>query len=238
MPRSRPAACAAARAEHPEALVAAHPECPQECWRWRISSARHRRIIDWCTSQRADEFIVMTESGVSHSLQQAGPGKEFYFVANENCNCSECPYMRKNTLEKLLACLETLEPRVELSARNDGTRAAADRANAGSKIAKPFVPSLIQLAASYSRHPGRSGIRPAGGYVRPNSRNLRISVTDRCNIRCFYCMPETGGEFAPVARLLEFRSDRSVRPRCRSTGVNEMRLTGGEPLLRPFAARS
>jgi quinolinate synthase len=71
-------------------------------------------IIDWCTTQSADEFIVMTESGVSHSLQKLAPGKKFYFVANENCNCSECPYMRKNTLQKLLTCLERLEPRVEL----------------------------------------------------------------------------------------------------------------------------
>jgi len=36
-------------------------------------------------------------------------------VANENCNCSECPYMKLNSLEKLLACLENLEPRIELS---------------------------------------------------------------------------------------------------------------------------
>ena len=43
------------------------------------------------------------------------PGKRFYYVANENCNCSECPYMRLNTLEKLRDCLLTLEPRVELS---------------------------------------------------------------------------------------------------------------------------
>ncbi|HSM77740.1 MAG TPA: quinolinate synthase NadA, partial [Bryobacteraceae bacterium] len=43
------------------------------------------------------------------------PQKRFYFVANENCNCSECPYMRRNTLEKLRDCLEKLEPRVELS---------------------------------------------------------------------------------------------------------------------------
>ena len=44
------------------------------------------------------------------------PQKQFYFVANENCNCSECPYMKLNTLEKLRDCLRNLEPRVELSA--------------------------------------------------------------------------------------------------------------------------
>jgi quinolinate synthase len=42
------------------------------------------------------------------------PHKQFYFVANENCNCSECPYMKLNTLEKLRDCLVDLEPRVEI----------------------------------------------------------------------------------------------------------------------------
>src|SRR5690349_11607212 len=104
----------AARSEHPEALVAAHPECPSDVLRMADFIGSTSAIIDWCTSQSAREFIVMTESGVSHSLRKLAPEKQFYFVANENCNCSECPYMRKNTLAKLLACLERLEPRVEL----------------------------------------------------------------------------------------------------------------------------
>ena len=58
----------------------------------------------------------MTESGIQHSLAKLSPRKQFYFVANENCNCSECPYMKLNTLDKLRDCLRDLEPRVELSA--------------------------------------------------------------------------------------------------------------------------
>ena len=57
----------------------------------------------------------MTESGVLRSLQKLAPQKQFYFIPNENCNCSECPYMKRNTLEKLRDCLLHLEPRVELS---------------------------------------------------------------------------------------------------------------------------
>ncbi|MFZ0595218.1 MAG: quinolinate synthase NadA [Bryobacteraceae bacterium] len=105
----------AARSEHPHALVAAHPECPEDVLRMADFIGSTTAIINWCTSQSAEEFIVMTESGVSHSLHKLAPHKKFYFVANENCNCSECPYMRKNTLEKLLACLENLEPRIELA---------------------------------------------------------------------------------------------------------------------------
>ncbi len=73
-------------------------------------------IIDYCVRSEAREFIVMTESGVNHSLHRLAPGKAFYFVANESCNCSECPYMKMNTLEKLRDCLRDLSPRVELPA--------------------------------------------------------------------------------------------------------------------------
>ena len=106
----------AARAEHPEALVAAHPECPEPVLRMADFIGSTSAIISWCAAQAADEFIVMTESGVRYSLEKQSPGKKFYFVANENCNCSECPYMRMNTLEKLQACLQDLEPRIELPA--------------------------------------------------------------------------------------------------------------------------
>jgi GTP 3',8-cyclase len=63
--------------------------------------------------------------------------------------------------------------------------------------------------------------------------DLRISVTDRCNIRCFYCMPETGAEFGPISSLLTFAQiERLVRVAI-PLGIRKIRLTGGEPLLRP-----
>jgi quinolinate synthase len=106
---------AAARSEHPNALVAAHPECPSDVLRMADFIGSTSAIIDWCTTQSAEEYIVMTESGVRYSLEKFSPNKKFFFVANENCNCSECPYMKMNTLEKLRDCMETLEPRIELS---------------------------------------------------------------------------------------------------------------------------
>ncbi len=106
-----------ARAEHPEALVAAHPECPQDVLLMADFIGSTSAIIDWCTRvSPASEFIIMTESGVMHSLQKRAPHKRYYFVPNEQCNCSECPYMRRNTLEKLREALRNLEPRVELPA--------------------------------------------------------------------------------------------------------------------------
>src|SRR5579872_2875095 len=104
-----------ARGEHPNALVAAHPECPQDVLTMADFIGSTSAIIDWCTSSEAQEFIVMTESGVAHSLKKLAPHKQFHFIPNENCNCSECPYMKRNTLEKLRDCLRNLQPRVELS---------------------------------------------------------------------------------------------------------------------------
>jgi cyclic pyranopterin phosphate synthase len=62
--------------------------------------------------------------------------------------------------------------------------------------------------------------------------NLRISVTDRCNIRCFYCMPETGVQFTERSEILSFEEiERFVRVAVR-LGIRKLRITGGEPLVR------
>ena len=104
-----------ARAQHPLAQVVAHPECPESVLAMADFVGSTSAIIEWCAASDAQEFIVMTESGVNHSLTRVAPGKRFYYVANENCNCSECPYMNLNTLDKLRDCLETVQPRVEIS---------------------------------------------------------------------------------------------------------------------------
>lgn len=106
----------ALRLQHPTALVAAHPECPAEVLAMSDYIGSTSAIIEHCVKSDAAEWIVVTESGVRHSLEKGAPDKKFYFVPNENCNCSECPYMRMNTLEKVKHCLETLTPRVELPA--------------------------------------------------------------------------------------------------------------------------
>jgi quinolinate synthase len=103
-----------AKAEFPEALVVAHPECTEAVLRHADFIGSTSAIIEYCETSPAREFIVMTESGVNFSLERVAPRKKFHYVRNENCNCSECPYMRLNTLEKLRDALLDLEPRVEL----------------------------------------------------------------------------------------------------------------------------
>ena len=105
-----------AKQEHPRAKVVAHPECPEAVLAMADFVGSTSALVDWCAASDASEFIVMTESGIQFSLERRAPGKRFYYVANENCNCSECPYMKLNTLEKLRDCLLRLEPHVELSA--------------------------------------------------------------------------------------------------------------------------
>src|SRR6195256_2832515 len=62
--------------------------------------------------------------------------------------------------------------------------------------------------------------------------NLRISVTDRCNIRCFYCMPEHEVRFVERREILDFEEiERFVRIAV-GLGIRKLRVTGGEPLLR------
>ncbi len=62
--------------------------------------------------------------------------------------------------------------------------------------------------------------------------NLRISVTDRCNIRCFYCMPEHNVQFKPRSEILTFEEIVRFTKITAGLGVNKIRLTGGEPLVR------
>src|SRR5881392_1671584 len=64
---------------------------------------------------------------------------------------------------------------------------------------------------------------------------LRISLTDNCNLRCFYCMPEEDYEFTPSAQLMQVHEIEALAKTFVALGVNKIRLTGGEPLVRKDA---
>lgn len=66
---------------------------------------------------------------------------------------------------------------------------------------------------------------------------LRISLTDNCNLRCFYCMPEEDYEFTPNAQLMQVNEIEALAKIFVEEGVNKIRLTGGEPLVRKDAAQ-
>src|SRR5688500_8609036 len=62
---------------------------------------------------------------------------------------------------------------------------------------------------------------------------LRVSVTDRCNFRCMYCMPETGMQWLPKAEILTYEEIAAIVSQLAPLGLSRVRITGGEPTIRP-----
>jgi cyclic pyranopterin phosphate synthase len=80
----------------------------------------------------------------------------------------------------------------------------------------------------------QSGIQPTE-FIDKNQRiinYLRLSVTDRCNLRCVYCMPEQGVPFIPHNEILTYEEMQRLIQLCITRGIKKIRLTGGEPLVR------
>ena len=65
---------------------------------------------------------------------------------------------------------------------------------------------------------------------------LRISLTDRCNLRCTYCMPEEGVGLSPKSHIMSFDEIYTIAKTFVDNGVTKIRLTGGEPLIRKDVA--
>src|SRR5438128_11112817 len=63
-------------------------------------------------------------------------------------------------------------------------------------------------------------------------RDLRISITDRCNFRCFYCMPQEAMEWQPKSEILHYEEIVHLAEIFVSLGITKLRVTGGEPMLR------
>ncbi|MBX3159428.1 MAG: quinolinate synthase NadA [Deltaproteobacteria bacterium] len=103
-------------AKHPEAEVIAHPECHEGILRHAVHVASTSGLIDYAVKSPKTAFIVATEAGILHRMQQAAPGKTLIAAPpeDESCSCNVCPHMKRNTLEKLYLCLRDLEPRVDV----------------------------------------------------------------------------------------------------------------------------
>jgi quinolinate synthase len=104
------------KAQHPDAPVAAHPECPPHIIDHSDHVGSTRSILDFAIASPAEVILVATEPHIIHQMEKAAPNKTFIGVpgGDGNCNCNMCPYMALNTLEKLYISLRDLEPRIEL----------------------------------------------------------------------------------------------------------------------------
>jgi len=79
-------------------------------------------MVRYCRESDAKKFIVVTESGIIHRMQKDCPDKQVFCTPTfdatrapgDNCRCSECKYMKMNSLEKVRDCMRNLAPRIEL----------------------------------------------------------------------------------------------------------------------------
>lgn len=110
------------KAKYPQAKVVVHPESTHEVRQLADSVCSTEKMITYCKSSPARQFIIVTESGIVHRMQKECPGKEFLCppvfdamrAPTDPCHCSECKFMKMNTLEKVRDCMKNLAPQLEL----------------------------------------------------------------------------------------------------------------------------
>ncbi len=105
---------------HPEAKMIAHPECEEALLREADYIGSTTQLLAYTQKDDSGSYIVATETGILHQMQQASPQKTFIPAPPDNhCACNDCPHMKLNTLEKLYLCMayEAPEIRMEESLR-------------------------------------------------------------------------------------------------------------------------
>ena len=113
------------KASHPHAKTVVHPECPAEIVEEADYVGSTAGILEYCGQSQAQEFIVVTESGILVEMRKRYPEKIFIPAPSvHEAACNECNYMKMITLESILACLENETPEVLL---DESIRAAAKR---------------------------------------------------------------------------------------------------------------
>ena len=112
------------RQQFPAAKVVVHPESLREVRELADAVCSTEKMITYCKNDPAKQFVIVTESGIIHRMQKECPGKEFLCAPSfdalklptDGCRCSECKFMKMNTLEKVRDCMLHLAPQVELPA--------------------------------------------------------------------------------------------------------------------------
>ena len=107
-----PGALLRAKAAHPGAPVAAHPECTEAVREMADMVCSTELMVGWCREQSAQTIIITTESGMIHRLRREVPGKTFVAATTDRCSCNECKFMKMNTLVKVRDCLRDGLPEI------------------------------------------------------------------------------------------------------------------------------
>lgn len=101
--------------KHPDSKVIAHPECSQNLLALSDFIGSTSKLLDFVSNDYSDTYMVLTEPGIIHQMKKKEPNKNFIEVPDiDGCKCNECPYMKLNTLEKILDCLKNNSPSIEL----------------------------------------------------------------------------------------------------------------------------
>jgi quinolinate synthase len=101
------------KVRHPNAKVIAHPECEEAVLAVADFIGSTSGLLKYTLNNPANEFIVVTETGILHQMQIQSPFKTFIPAPPDNsCACNDCPFMKLNTLEKLYLCMEYEEPEI------------------------------------------------------------------------------------------------------------------------------
>ena len=102
--------------QYPEAQIIAHPECEEHILELAEFIGSTTGLLKYTQQSDAQSFIVVTESGILHEMQKRSPEKLFIAAPSEDesCNCNDCPYMKRNTLEKVYVCLEYESPEIHI----------------------------------------------------------------------------------------------------------------------------
>lgn len=104
------------KSQHPGALVAAHPECPEAILEVADHVGSTSQILKFVHDSKASEFIVATEQHIIHQMQKDAPDKTFQAApgADGGCSCASCPYMALNTMEKIYLAMVNEAPAITL----------------------------------------------------------------------------------------------------------------------------
>jgi len=101
------------KVRNPNAKVIAHPECEEPVLRIADYIGSTTGLLKFTETDKAQEYIVVTETGILHQMQKSSPGKTFIPAPpTNNCACNDCPHMKLNTLEKLYLSLEYEQPEI------------------------------------------------------------------------------------------------------------------------------
>jgi quinolinate synthase len=103
------------KAQYPDALVLAHPECEESVLRHADFIGSTAGIRSFARQSPARQFIIATEPGLIHAMKKDDPAKTYIPAPPTNqCACNECPHMKRNTLEKLYLCMRDRRPELTM----------------------------------------------------------------------------------------------------------------------------